>query len=44
MLNSNISEKLQNFQTDAETTEELVYENSELITQLDVKLGETERT
>ena len=39
ILNSNISEKLQNLQPDAETTQELVYRNSELITQLDVKLN-----
>ena len=30
ILNSNISEKLQNFQADAETTQELVYRNTKL--------------
>ena len=39
ILNSNSSEKLQNLQADAETTQELVYRNSKLITQLDVKLN-----
>ena len=39
ILNSNISEKLQNLQADAETTQELVYRNSELIIQPDVKLN-----
>ena len=42
ILNSNISEKLQNLQADAETIQELVYRNSELITQLDVKLNALE--